>query len=235
VATGTAKLAGRVTDKQGRPLENARVMLQGGATMAVSKANGEFTLDSLPSGTQAIVVRRLGYGITEQAVELSANSLAHTDVKMLDYVPTLAPVVVEAAENTGLAKIGYLDRKRTGMGFFMDGKMINKDAIVFSDVMRVAPGLKVQPLGDGRTYVISDSRSTSGCVNFFLDGTPWTSMSPGDIDDVARPNEIVAVEVYHGSGTPPQFTTPGQGSCATIAIWTVARVRNDDKPKKKQP
>ena len=231
VATGTARLTGRVTDKLGRPLENARVMLQGGATMAISKSNGEFVLDSLPSGTQALVVRRLGYGVTEQAVELSANKPARADVKMSDYV-ALAPVVVEAAQESGLAKVGYLDRKLTGMGQFMDGKAINHDALAFSDVMRMARGLKVQPLGDGRTYVVTDSRSTGGCLNYYLDGTPWTTMNPGDIDDVAKPNEIVAVEIYHGGEAPPQFTKPGESSCAAVVIWTVARVR-DTKAKKR--
>lgn len=232
VATGTARLTGKITDKTGKPLENARVMLQGGATMAISKSNGEFTLDSLPSGTQALVVRRLGYGISEQAVELSANTVARAEVKMQDYV-ALAPVVVEAAKETGLGKVGYLDRKQTGMGQYMDGNAINHQALVFSDVMRMARGLKVQPLGDGRTYVISDGRSTNGCLNFYLDGTPWTTMNPGDIDDVARPNEIVAVEIYHGGETPPQFTKPGQSSCGAVVIWTVARIRDDVTKKKK--
>jgi hypothetical protein len=202
--------------------------------MAVSKANGEYTLDSLPSGTQAVVVRRLGYGVTEQAVELSPNALARADVKMLDYVPTLAKVTVEAAKNRGLERVGYLDRKTMGMGYFMDGEKINHNALTFSDVMRIAPGLKVSPAGDGRTYVIQDSRSVNGCVNFYLDGTPWTTVTPGDIDDVARPNEIVAVEIYHGSETPPQFSPPGQGSCASVVIWTVARVRSGDTTTKKR-
>ena len=232
-ATGTARLTGRVTDKLGRPLENARVMLQGGAKMAITKANGEFALDSLPSGTQAIVARRLGFGITEQAVELASNTATRTDIKMLDYVPTLAPVVTEAAEESGLSKVGYLDRKRSSLGYFMDGKMINHQSLDFADVMRVAPGLRVQPAGDGRTYVITDSRSTNGCVNFYLDGTPWQTMTPGDISDVARPDEIVAVEVYHGSETPAEFQTAGQSSCATVVIWTVARVRPDNTTRRR--
>jgi hypothetical protein len=231
VATGTSRLTGRITDKLGRPLENARVMLQGGATMAISKANGEFVLDSLPSGTQALVVRRLGFGVTEQAVELSANRPARAEVKMLDYV-ALAPVVIEAEKETALGKVGYLDRKKTGMGQFMDGNQINHQALSFSDVLRVGRGLRVSPLGDGRTYVVTDARSQNGCLNYYLDGTPWTTMNPGDIDDVARPNEIVAVEIYHGGETPPQFTTPGQSSCAAVVIWTVARVR--DNPSKKK-
>ena len=135
---------------------------------------------------------------------------------------------VEAAQDKALSEVGYLERKQTGMGYYMDGKQINHESLSFSDVMRMAPGLRISPLGDGRTYVITDSRSASnGCVNFYVDGTLWQTMTPGDIDDYVRPQELVAVEVYHGSQTPPQFTTPGQSSCAAIVAWTVAKVRPD--------
>jgi hypothetical protein len=83
----------------------------------------------------------------------------------------------------------------------------------------------MQPTGDGRTNVIRDSRNQqNGCVNFYVDGSPYQEMTPGDIDDYVRPDEVVAVEVYHGTETPPQFTPPGASGCATIVIWTQARV-----------
>ena len=61
----------------------------------------------------------------------------------------------------------------------MDGNMINHQSLSFSDVMRVAPGLRISPLGDGRSYVITDSRNASnGCVNFYVDNTLWQTMTP---------------------------------------------------------
>lgn len=236
VARGTAKVTGKVVDKNGKPLEGARVMLQDGAGVAITKANGEFSLDSLPSGTQALVVRKLGYGPTESAVELSSATPARTTVTMNDFVPTLATVRVEAQVDKGLQSVGYLERKQTGMGQYFDGKQINHESMMFSDVMRIATGLRVQPSGDGRTNVITDSRSASnGCVNYVIDNQKWTTMTPGDIDDFVKPNEIVAVEVYHGAGTPPEFQQSGQSSCATIVVWTQAKIstvgnRNNKKP-----
>jgi hypothetical protein len=233
VAKGTARVTGKVVDKLGKPLAGARIMLQSGGAVAISKANGDFVLDSLPAGTQAIEVRKLGYAAAEEPVELASNEAAKTTVTLGDFVPTLAVMRVEAKEDKALADLGYLDRKKTsGGGFFMDGKTVNHDAITFSDVMRVAPGLRVQPSGDGRTYVITDSRSSSnGCVNYYIDNTPWQTMTPGDIDDAVRPSEVVAVEVYHGGTTPPQFTPPGQSGCATIVIWTVGKVNTMTKKK----
>ena len=227
VAKGTARVSGRVVDKKGQPLRDARITLQGGGmVVALSKANGEFTLDSLPSGTQAIEVRKLGYSVTEVPVELASNSTTPATVTMSDAVPMLQTMRIEAAQDKALSDLGYLQRKQTGMGRFYDGKQINHESMSFSDVMRIDPGLRISPAGDGRSYVISDARNAAGgCVNVYVDGTYWEPMQPGDIDSYVRPNEVVAVEVYHGSETPPQFTKPGQSGCATIVVWTLARAR----------
>jgi hypothetical protein len=233
VARGSARVTGRVTDKKGTPLKDARVSLQGGGDVALTKTNGDFALDSLPSGTQALEVRKLGYSVTEVAVELSSTNAAVANVTMSDAIPLLATMRVEATKDKALSDVGYLQRKQGAMGYFMDGNAINKDAISFADVMRVAPGLKVVPLGDGRTYVITDSRNAGGnaCVNFYVDGSPWTEVTPGDINTYVRPDELVAIEIYHGSETPPQYTKPGMSSCAAVVVWTIARIHN--QPAKK--
>src|SRR6185312_9313273 len=65
VAKGAAKVTGKVVDKKGAPLRDARVTLQNGGTVVLTNAQGVFTLDSLPSGTQAVEVRKLGYSVAE--------------------------------------------------------------------------------------------------------------------------------------------------------------------------
>ena len=197
----------------------------GGVEVTISKSNGDFALDSLPSGTQALEIRKLGYSVAEVPVELSNAAPAKTTVTMSDAAPLLATMRVEATVDKGLSKVGYLDRNQSGFGYFFDGKQINRQSHLLSDVLRVSPGLIMQPTGDGRTNVIRDSRNQqNGCVNFYVDGSPYQEMTPGDIDDYVRPDEVVAVEVYHGTETPPQFTPPGASGCATIVIWTQARV-----------
>ena len=155
-------------------------------------------------------MRKLGYGVTESAVELSSNTPARTTVTMADFVPRSRRCASRRRRTRRWPTVGYLERKQPGFGYFLDGEQINHASMMFSDVMRTVPGLKIQPSGDGRTSVITDSRSASdGCVNYFVDGMPWTTMTPGDIDDFVRPNEMVAVEVYHGSRTPPQYQVRG--------------------------
>lgn len=58
---GTARITGRVTNNRGAPLANARVQLEGTTRVATSRVSGDFILDSLPSGTQSVSVRLLGY------------------------------------------------------------------------------------------------------------------------------------------------------------------------------
>src|SRR5678815_1482608 len=104
--------------------------------------------------------------VTEVPVELSSNNTTPATVTMSDAIPMLQTMRVEAAQDKALSDLGYLQRKQTGMGRFYDGKQINHESMSFSDVMRIDPGLRISPTGDGRTYVITDSRNASGgCVN----------------------------------------------------------------------
>lgn len=234
IAKGSARVTGRVLDPKGQPLRDARVALQGGGVVALTKANGEFVLDSLPSGTQALEVRKLGYSVTEVPVELSANNTARATVSMSDAVPMLETMRVEAQADQALSQLGYLQRKQTGMGQFYDGKQINHEAMMFSDVLRVATGLRISPTGDGRTQVVQDARNAAnGCVNYRVDGQQWTQMTPGDIDEYVQPADVVAVEVYHGSEAPPEFQMAGQSSCAMIVVWTRAKTSTMLKNKKR--
>jgi hypothetical protein len=61
-------------------------------------------------------------------------------------------------------------------------------------------------------------------VNYVVDGSPWVSMSPGDIDGFLLPSNVGAIEVYHGSETPAEFQIPGQSGCATIVVWSKWRI-----------
>ncbi|HEY4219290.1 MAG TPA: carboxypeptidase regulatory-like domain-containing protein [Gemmatimonadaceae bacterium] len=236
VALGSAVLTGKVVNKKGDPLGGARVTLQGQFRTVVASPNGTFKLDSLPSGTQSVEVRRLGYSFTEVPVELASNSPATTTITMSDAVPMLAQVTVEAQADVALAQIGYSDRKKSSTGgYFLDGDAINHNASEFSVVMTAVPGLGISPVGDGRTNKIVDNRTAGGCVNYWVDGTQYPSLTPGDIDDYVRPGDMVAVEVYHSSDIPPQFMVSGQGSCLTIVVWTQAKLDAIYRRNKKLP
>ena len=228
VVRGRARVSGRVLNKYGQPIAGARVELQNTGAATKTRANGEFVLDSLPSGTQTIEVRQLGFSPTEVPVELSMNSPQNVTVKMTDYVPVLSEMRVTAQREKGLFDVGFNDRKKTGMGYYLDADQIKmRQTTQFSDMLRTVPGIRVQPAGDGSgANVITSSRDAmGGCVTFVVDGAPWQQMTPGDLDTYVRPEEVAAIEVYNGATTPPQFQMSGQTSCTVVVIWTERKIQ----------
>lgn len=220
---GTARLGGRVLNAAGQPISGARVQLDGTPRIAVTRPNGEFLLDSLPPGTQSITVRHLGYAPVEEAVDLVSAEPGSITIRMSEYVPVLETVRVTAARERALDAVGYARRKRAGLGHYLEGDQINTQALHFSDVLRTVPGIRVQSAGLGR-QVVTSTRGANGCVMFWLDGTPWQSMEPGDIDDFIKPHELGALEVYSPTNTPAEFQGPRGSSCTTVVGWTSRRL-----------
>lgn len=231
-ARGAARVTGRVVNRNGAPVANARIGLMGSSAATVTRSNGEFVLDSLPAGTQALVVRQLGYRPTEVPVELSTRAPSRVTVRLGAFVPELPPVEVVSRRDEGLQKVGYLDRKRTAAGgYFLTPDQIEKrHAQQFTDLMRGLPGMQVSSQSGQAmlTSTRSGSSGSGGCVTIFVDGAQWQQLTPGDLDSYVQPGEVAAVEVYNGSSIPAQFTTPGQ-SCSAVVVWTKTRVMQRGK------
>jgi hypothetical protein len=221
---GQAKVAGRVVNKAGQPVAGARVDIQGVAAATITRANGDFSLDSMPSGTQTIEVRKLGYSVTEKPVELSMLSPQHVTVLMSDYVPTLETVHVQAKRDKALFDVGFARRQKMGMGYYITGDRLNKNALRLTDALRTIPGVRIVQAEGGESMIQSSRDPNGGCVNIFVDGSPWQQQTPGDIDQFVRPDELGAIEAYSSSTVPAEFMVAGQGSCETLVIWTQRRL-----------
>jgi hypothetical protein len=223
---GSARVFGKVTNKNGAPVAGARVGLMGTSAATLTKANGDFVLDSLPAGTQALVVRQIGYTPTEVPVDLSSRAPARVAVKLGNFVPELSVVEVVAVREQGLQKVGFLDRKRTSAGgYFLGPEQLEKrNALRFTDVMRTVPGIRVSEQ-NGQAMLTPSRGATGGCVTIFVDGAKWQQLEPGDLDTFVKPNEVAAVEVYNGTSMPAEFSTPGQ-NCSSIVVWTKTRVQS---------
>jgi hypothetical protein len=222
---GKARVFGKVVNRNGAPVAGARVGLMGTSAATLTRANGDFVLDSLPAGTQALVVRQIGYRPTELAVDLSSRTPARVRVQLGAFVPELTPVEVVSRRDEGLQKVGYLDRKRTSAGgHFMGPEQIERrNAMKFSDILRSTPGIRVSESNGQAMITSTRSTTANGCVTMFVDGAQWQQIQPGDLDSFIQPNEVAAIEVYSGSSVPAQFTTAGQ-SCAAVVVWTKTRV-----------
>jgi len=220
VYSGNASVVGKVVSRAGQPLAGARVTMDGTTAVAVSRANGDFVLDSLPSGTQSLTVRKLGYSATYFPVETSASAPQRVTISMNDFVPTLAAMRTEAQAIQGLQMVGYTDRKVTGNGVYLDGNKLDHQASGFTEMLRGVPGIRLTPATDGLHYRIVPTRGQSGCVNIYLDGNLWQQVTPGDIDAFVQPEEVAAIEVYTTSNIPAEFIPPGGGQCTTVVAWT---------------
>jgi hypothetical protein len=226
VTRGAARVLGKVVNKNGAPVANARVSLMGSSAATLTRANGDFVLDSLPAGTQALVVRQLGYRPTEVPVELSARAPQRVTVRLGEFVPELSPVEVVSRRDEGLRSVGFLDRKRSSAGGrFLDGDEIaRRSPTQFTDIMRTMPGIRVSTDNNNQAQLVATrSAQGSGCVTVFVDGAKWQQLQPGDLDSFVQPNEVAAVEVYNGTSMPAQFSTPGE-DCAAVVVWTKTRV-----------
>jgi Carboxypeptidase regulatory-like domain len=221
--TGHATLSGRVLNAAQKPLPSADVTVFGAASKTQTDSNGRFTLRNLPSGTQTLVVRKVAYAPITTPVDLSSKTPRTTDVILQVAPPELTPVKVTAQKESGLSKVGYDQRKKMGMGHFMDKSQIEEKLPTYmTDIFTTTPGIRVD-YSTGQP-VLTGTRGTTGngCVAYVIDGTPYTEQTPGDINDFMRPNEVEAVEVYSDVDTPAEFAKPG-ASCTTVVIWTKTR------------
>lgn len=230
--TGNAVLTGRVVNAAGQGVVGARVDVLGTPGATLTRENGEFTLTGLPSGTQSVVVRQIGFAPEERAVELSTRGPARIEIAMTRPATMLSTVVVKADRDVGLERVGYTQRKKIGGGYHLDGDEIQKRApTMLTDLFRTVPGLRVVPSGNGIDYQIESTRqATNNCVKYWVDGAPFEAVFPGDIDRLLPINEIAAVEVYNGVSVPPQFQMAGQSACAAIVMWSKTRV---DRPQRR--
>ena len=220
---GQASLTGRVTNGAGAPIVGARVDVLGTPGATLTRENGEFSLAELPSGTQTVVVRQIGFAPVEQAVELSTRAPARVTIALTRAAQVLAPVAVTASADAGLDKVGFTQRRRGAGGYFVTAEDIEKRAPnLLTDVFRTIPSLRVVP--SGNDYVIQSARNpTNSCVKYYVDGAPWEAIFAGDVDRLLPTWEIAAIEVYNGSNTPMQFQSPGASGCASIVIWSKTR------------
>ena len=225
---GPARLTGRVINAAGAPVANARVDVQGTGAATLSRQDGSFGFSDLPSGTQSLVVRQLGFEPVETAVELSGRAPRQVTVTMSKPARVLETVAVTAERSKeGLDLVGFNRRQKVGFGYFMSTEDIQKrQATRMTDLFRTVPSLRVVP--SGMDYVVESGRDVQGgCVRYVVDGAPYNALFPGDIDRLMPPNDVAAVEVYSGSSTPAEFQAPGNSSCTTIVMWSRFKVKKD--------
>ncbi len=227
--TGNATLSGRVVLEGSATNAGSRVELVGTERVALTNDKGEFTMTKLPSGSQVLLARHMGFGAETVPVDLTSREPQRVTVKLPKYVAMMEPVVVNARRAAALDRVGFAQRQRTGTGFYLGPDQLkNMQAQYLTDILRRVPSLRVNSTPDGDVITSSrgaSSLSGSDCVQYFVDDMPWQSMTTGDINSFVTAHEVVAVEVYQGSNTPAQYSR-ARGNCTTVVLWTRFKIRD---------
>jgi carboxypeptidase family protein len=222
---GNAAVSGIVQLEGSSANGGSRVELVGTDIVAMTNDKGEFAMHDLPSGSKVLLARHLGFGAETVPVDLSSHEQKRVTIKLPKFLAVMDPVLVTARRTAALDKIGFSQRKKSGFGYYIGPERLEHlHANSVTDILRMVPGLRVTYGRDGD--VVSSSRgSGSGCVQYFLDDMAYTEMTPGDIGHFVSGGEVVAVEVYQATNTPPQYSRAG-AACTTIVLWTRFRVRS---------
>ena len=212
---GDATLTGTVRTMAGQPLANAEVRVRHGQAAAVTDQSGRFTLGNLPSGTQMLLVRQLGFVLAEIPVELRSNRSREVNVQMTRAV-TLDSVRVLASQRPSLAEFEH-NRKTNLQGRFLTLSQIQQSrAKNTSDLLPLLGGYVLM----GRTPLVKmkdtdfDPPGTHSCkgANVVIDGVDGM-----EVDDV-QPNQIAGIELYKDAASAP-LQYAGRANCGLIVIW----------------
>lgn len=215
--TGSASVAVRVRGDDGKAVPGARLYVWGTAAYAVTDAEGRATLTGLPSGSWMVEARRVGLGMSRQAVTLSAREPAQVELLMRPLARTL-DVVTVYGKRSGVSS-GFMQRQRAGFGTFITKDIIEeRKPLQTSDLLRNIPGVTVRQDPRGFRQRL---QMRGGCLpSVVLDGQRLED--DADLDRFIRPAELAGVEVYtDATGAPPQFQ---RNSCGAILLWTGDRI-----------
>jgi hypothetical protein len=212
---GDATLTGTVRSSSGQPLSNAEVRVRHGHAATLTDDAGRFVLGALPSGTQMLIVRQLGYALAELPVELRSNRSVDVSVQLTRAV-MLDSVRVRASPRPSLAEFEH-NRKTNLQGRFLTLSDIQRSrAKNTSDLLPLLGGYVLM----GRTPLVKmmdtdfDPPGTHSCkgANVVIDGVDGM-----EVDDVL-PNQIAGIELYkNAAAAPPQYA--GRADCGLIVIW----------------
>jgi hypothetical protein len=224
-APSTGTVRGTVVSLDNKPLARARVEVRPTGVSYVTGDEGTFTIGAIPTGTQVIAVRHVGFAPVAVTVTVRSREPTELKVTLAPALNVMDPVIVTARENYALEKRGFFQRKRARWGTYFTRDDIKKwNPVVMTDMLRDLPGIRVRR-DIGGTVVESGNRlyGIGGCTELYVDGIKWQLKLPGDLDAFVSMRDVAGIEVYRSGYAPIQFR--GIYPCAVIVVWTQFQVR----------
>jgi hypothetical protein len=225
VLRGSGTLRGVVRRPDGSALPGARLVFWGAGSVATSGSTGAYRMTELPSGTYTVEARALGFLPQRKVVDILEGSEAVADLTLESFGTFLDTVKVTTQRLfTSTRMQEFEQRKKSGLGYFMDENEINKRSPIFmSDLFRMAPGMVIAPGRGASNRVLMRGMGFSAYCQptIYLDGMRVSNID-GDLEAIVNVQDVKAVEVYtRASNIPVQFQS--LEGCGSLVIWTGGR------------
>ncbi len=230
---GPGRLSGTVLNEAGRPVTDAIVEVWHTGLTTRTDASGRFEIASLPVGTHALEVRRIGFAPQQIPVHLASRAPTSVDVVLEKPVRMLDAVRVTARTLYSRRQSEIEQRRRRGWGhFIMRDELERSAASRVTDVLRRVPGVRVYTTqgSDVVTFARGENMSGPCRPTVYMDGHRLGSSE--DIDFLATVNSLEAIEVYTSATQAP--VEYWSGSCGAIVLWTKMEPALPKLPKPKK-
>ena len=222
---GLATLIGTVRGERGGLLPGAYASLEDGAGRAEVDSMGRFVLRDLPSGTQMLMVRRIGYFSSRQPVDLRNRDTVRVDVAMAE-ATILDTLRVTASPDFSRIVEEIDERRLSGFGYLLGPEEIRRHSSVQSAFEGV-PLLEVRGSPGNFTLAIRKVNSIWGVAlctpEIAIDGYPADAEQLSSLN----PRDLFAIEIYPhvNAGLLQMPYVSMNENCGAILVWTRAAVR----------
>ena len=210
-------VGGTVMDSSRAPVAEAEIaVIKAGEVLrlVVTGREGRFALGEFPAGSIGIRIRRLGYQQRMLDVEVGEGGRATSlDVVLAQVPEKLEDVAVEGDPGGHLQEFYERKKQRQAFGtFLVESDIRRRNPVNASELFRTVPGIVIRAGAIGNTIRIRNCQPT-----VWVDG----QRVPGaELDEVAQPGDIAAIEFYPSSaGVPAQYTERASRLCGSILVW----------------
>lgn len=212
----TATLRDTLRDQ---PVAGAQVMVNE-HEVGETDTTGVFSATEIPVdwGINVVLVRRVGYAPLFHTFWVGELDTRRSLTGVMEHQAVELPHVVVEADRIIFSYRRMRDfwrRREQGWGrYFTREDIERRHPLRVSDMLRSIPFLSVSHVG--ATTEIQSTWSGRRCApSIWIDGV---RMVDWDLDALVHPQDVEAIEVYRGIGTPVEFA--GLNDCGAIVIWT---------------
>lgn len=217
----TGRIAGTLVTREHTPVHGRVSLMNGSAEVEVSD-DGRFELDSLPTGTQTLIARAIGFAPRQLVVNVVPGRTTDIEVDLSRAV-VLSTVTTTATRNAAMVAAFRAAKAKAGSGFFVEARAPEGESpgTPAFDYAKGLPG--VTTLKGGGIAMRRMNLSGDGVVHGKIQTPEANFCAPESravgTGDPGDPRDIVGVEVYpRPTEVPMRYRS--RGRCGMIIVWT---------------